>query len=321
MQPAQIMAQSGRLPRRGAGAGPGPPRVGVEGAARPDRGGAQGRPAAGGGRDLQPRARHRHGRGRPGHPGRVAAVGRERPAAGRPGRPPGRCRLARRHLPEVPRRPRADRGGRRADARRRRSRRCATRATRSTCSPSRSWRWWRWTSGTSRRCTTWCAAPRTTPSLPRSAFEAVLDMLVRALPVRRVRRAAAAAGVGPGRRHADRPARRAAAGRDQRRHHPRPRAVRRLPGRREEVPGRRAGRGDGLRVAGRRRVHPRLDRPGGSRTSPTTGCSSRPAPGQPGPAAVLEGRHARPAGRARAGRSARSSASSAAWHRRRPGPG
>ena len=133
-----------------ARAGPGPPRLGVQGAARPDRGGAQGRPAARGGRDLQPRARHRHGRGRPRHPGRVAAVGGQRPAAGRPGRPPGRRRLARRHLPEVPRRPGADRRGRRADAGRRRSRRCATRATRSTCSPSRSSRWCAWTSGTSR---------------------------------------------------------------------------------------------------------------------------------------------------------------------------
>ena len=56
-----------------------------------------------------------------------------------------------------------------------------------------------------------------------------------------------------------------------------------LAGRREgPAPGRRARRGDGLRVAGRRRVHPRLDRRGGSRTSPTTGCWSRPRPGSPG---------------------------------------
>ena len=47
-------------------------------------------------------------------------------------------------------------------------------------------------------------------------------------------------------------------------------------------PGRRARRGDGLRVAGRRRLHARLARPGGSRTSPTTGCSSRRRPAQPG---------------------------------------
>ena len=45
-------------------------------------------------RDLEPRARHRHGRGRPGRPGRVAAVGGQRPAAGRPRRAQRRRRLA-----------------------------------------------------------------------------------------------------------------------------------------------------------------------------------------------------------------------------------
>ena len=58
-----------------------------------------------------------------------------------------------------------------------------------------------------------------------------------------------------------RPAGRAAARGDQRRHDPRPRPVRRLPRRRRgraRPPGRRAGRGDGLRVAGRRRVPARL---------------------------------------------------------------
>ena len=122
---------------------------------------------------------------------------------------------------------------RRADARRRRSRRCATRATRSTCSPSRSSRWSRWTSGTVddavRRSS---AAPRRSPRCPRSAFDAVLDMLSGRYPSRRLRRAAPAPGLGPGR-----PARstgaagRATARRHQRRHHPRPRPVRRLPGR------------------------------------------------------------------------------------------
>ena len=42
--------------------------------------------------------------------------------------------------------------------------------------------------------------------LPRSVLESVLDMLAGPLPERRVRRAAAAAGLGPGDRHADRPA-------------------------------------------------------------------------------------------------------------------
>ena len=104
---------------------PGPPRLGLQGAAGPDRGRPQARPAALRGRHLQPRARHRHGRGRPGRPDRVAAVGGQRPAAGRPRRPPGRRGLARRAVPQAPRRPGADRGRRRADARRRRSRRCS----------------------------------------------------------------------------------------------------------------------------------------------------------------------------------------------------
>ena len=63
----------------------------------------------------------------------------------------------------------------------------------------------------------------------------------RPLPERRVRRAAAAARLGPGRRHAHRPARRAAARGHQRRHHPRPRAVRRLPRRRRAGSRRRVG--------------------------------------------------------------------------------
>ncbi len=66
-----------------------------------------------------------------------------------------------------------------------------------------------------------------------SAYDATLDLLAGRYPSRRVRRAAAAARLGPGRRHAHRPAGRAAARGDQRRHDPRPRAVRRLPRRRE----------------------------------------------------------------------------------------
>ena len=83
---------------------------------------------------------------------------------------------------------------------------------------------------------------------------------LRALPVDRVRRAAPATRLGPRRRPAHRPARRPAPGRHQRRHHPRPRPVRRVPGRlRAGGPGRRTRRGDGLRVARRRRVPARLD--------------------------------------------------------------
>ena len=94
-----------------------PPRLArARGAAR-RRGDAQGRRAAVPGRDLVARARHRHGRGRPRDPGRVAEVGRARAAADRPRRPRRRRRQPRPHLPEVPRRPARVRGRRPADAR------------------------------------------------------------------------------------------------------------------------------------------------------------------------------------------------------------
>ncbi len=65
----------------------------------------------------------------------------------------------------------------------------------------------------------------------------------------------------------------------------------------KQSPRRRARRGDGLRVAGRRRVHPRLD------VLADRGHHPRPGAGHPGArsagaAAVLEGRHPRPARRA-----------------------
>ena len=67
--------------------------------------------------------------------------------------------------------------------------------------------------------------------LTRPVLEAVLDMLAGRYPSEEFAGAAAPAGLGPHHRHAARPARRPAAGRDQRRHHPRPRPVRRVPGR------------------------------------------------------------------------------------------
>ena len=65
-------------------------------------------------------------------------------------------------------------------------------------------------------------------------------------------------------------------------------------------PGRRARRGDGLRVAGRRRVHPRLDELADRGHHPRPGARLARA-GPAGTAAVLEGRRPRPAGRARPG--------------------
>ncbi len=96
----------------------------------------------------------------------------------------------------------------------------------------------------------------------------------RPLPVRRVRRAAAADRLGPHRRHDPRPRGRAPARGHERRHDPRPRPLRRLPGRRRR-PRRRARRGDGLRGARRARRSCSAPRPGGSRRSRATACSSR----------------------------------------------
>ena len=125
----------------------------------------------------------------------------------------------------------------------------------------------------------------------------------RALPERGVRRAAAAPGLGPGGGRHPGPAGRAAAGRHQRRDDSRPRPVRRVPGLGHEqaaAPGRRARRGDGVRVAGRRRVRARrqlvADR--GHHAGPGAGHARPRAAGQ---AAVLARRHAGAPGRARPG--------------------
>ena len=140
-QPAAVRAARPAAQRAGRrGARPGPPRQHRPRAAGRDRGGAQGRPPPGAGRDVQPRARDRHGRGGPRHPGREPDERRARAPAGRPGRPPGRRAVEGRHLPEVPRRPARVRDRHPPDARGRDRDDDASRATRSTSSPSSSWR-------------------------------------------------------------------------------------------------------------------------------------------------------------------------------------
>ena len=107
-----------RQQRRRGGHRQGPPRLGVQGAAGDHRGRPQARSTPLRRGDQQPRARHRHGRGRPGHPDRVAAQRRERPPAGRPRRPPGGRGQPGRALPQAPRRPGPDRRRGGADAQR-----------------------------------------------------------------------------------------------------------------------------------------------------------------------------------------------------------
>ena len=226
-----------------------PPRLARARAARRDRGAAEARRDPVPRRHLVARARHRHGRGRPRRPGRVAEVGRARPAADRPRRPRARRRLARADLPEVPRRPARVRGRRAAHARRRDRGDAASRATRSTCSRSRSSRsapTSEWhvddlhdarpprlpvlatsRARSSRTCST-CSPAATRPTSSPSCGRASSGT--------------APAGVIRGRSG------RAAAGGHERRHDPRPRPVRRVP-RRRRRPRRRARRGDGLRGA------------------------------------------------------------------------
>ena len=99
------------------------------------------------------------------------------------------------------------------------------------------------------------AAPFT--SLPRSAYDATLDLLSGRYPSDEFAELRPRLRLGSCLRRPHRPAGRPAARRHEWRHHPRPGPLRGLPGRREGVPSGRTRRGDGLRVARRRRLHPR----------------------------------------------------------------
>ena len=311
--PAHIMGSGQTFGRRPA-AGPRPPRLGQQGAARPGRRGPQARAAQGGGRDVEPGTGHRHGRRRPGDPGGGAAVGGQRPAAHRAGRPPGRRDLPGGAVPQAPHRPDRLRGERAADARR--PDRDDAGARQPARHPGPADRGGGRARAAGRRPLVRHRAPQ------RPVRDAAAQRLrghprpaVRQIPVHRVRRAATAPGLRPRHRHADRAARRAAAGGHLRRRHPRPRAVHRLPGHRirKALAGRRTRRGDGLRVAPRRRHLAGRHQLADHRDHPRPGAGdprARPA----GPAAVLARRRRRPPGRA--GRRARR------VHRRagRPGP-
>ena len=143
----------------------------------------------------------------------------------------------------------------------------------------------------------------------------------RPLPERRVRRAAAAHRLGPGHRHAHRAAR-APSGSRSPAAAPSPTAgcsASSWSGRGARQAGRRARRGDGLRVPGRRRVRARRHQLADRGHHPRPG-AGLPGAGRARAAAVLEGRHPRPARPSSAPRSARSPASSAALPAR-PGRG
>ena len=250
-------------------------------------------------------------------PDRVAALRRQRPAARRPRRPPGRRGLAA-----------------------------------ACCSPSTAATWRRPPSPSSgcapapiealrvpanpldvlaqqvvadgrdgrrgRSTTLFDLVRRTAPfaTLPRGAFDATLDLLSGRYPSDEFAELRPAHRLGPRHRHAHRPPGRPAARGHQRRHHPRPRPVRRLPGRRRGPgrAGRRARRGDGLRVPGRRRVRARRDQLADRGHHPRPGAGHPRARRSPGRLPFWKGDAlGRPPSSAR--RSARSPASSAALPR------
>ena len=282
-----------RARRRGARAGPS--RLDRARAAAAHRGPAQARDPEGDRRDELARARDRHGRGRPRDPGRVAGLGGTRAPADRSRRPSCGRSEPRQGVPQVPWRPArgdgrrapdaagCDRGdalpaeparrGRAADRRDVRDGRVGCRGSRpraAACGELRG------------------ALGRLTPQRPRSAGGS--------LPLRRVRRAPAADRLGPPDGHAPGARGCRQAGDRIRRDDPRPRAVRRVHGRRS--PRGRARRGDGVREPARRGVHARrvvvADR--GHHARPRRGLARAWRAGQD---AVLARRQAGAAARAR----------------------
>ena len=269
----------GQAPTAGPRAGQGPPRLAQPGASPGHRGRAQAGRPEGPGRHQQPGARHRHGRGRPRHPGRVAGLGGQRPAAHRPGRPPGGPAQPGPHLPQAPSRPAGDRGRRRAHARR------GHRVHPLPAQPPRRPRPADRGDGRPGRLGRRRPGRRDPPQRPlrrpvRRGPGQRPGPAGRPLPLRGVQRAPPPHRVGPGQRRRPRPLRRPAPGRHQRRDHPRPGPLRRLPARRHA--GGRAGRGDGLREPSGRDLPARRLAPGASRRSPPNGSSSPRPRASPG---------------------------------------
>ena len=123
---------------RGRGARARAPRLARARAAGRRRGAAQGRADPVPRRDLVARARHRHGRRRPRHPGREPEVGRARPAARRAARGTSCTRSRRAGSSRSSGPTSSSRPSSRGRCARARSRRRASRGTRSTSSRSRS---------------------------------------------------------------------------------------------------------------------------------------------------------------------------------------
>ncbi len=275
------------------------PRVARPAAADRSRRSAQGRthPRAGG--HLLARAGHRHGRDRSRHPDRGAAVGRERHAANRPIGPHHRRGEPRHHRPQVPGRSGGVRRGHPRDARGAdREHQVSAQPARRPCAADRrdgvdgsmDGR------GALRRRPAGCTVCRARQGHVRGRARHALGPL----SVGRLRRSPAAADVGPARERGD-GARGCEADRgDQRRHDPRPRPVRRVPGGRARSRGAcgRARRRDGLREPRGRDIPARrvelAHRPDHSRPR-----ARDPCPGRARQDALLEGGRDGPAAGAR----------------------
>ena len=251
---------------------------------------------------------HRHGRGRPRGPDRDAALGRERHAAHRPRQPPGRGRLARRSSS----RSTAATSWRRA-AITRAMKEGAVEETRVPAEPARrprpAARGDRSPLGERKVDELYALVRRAAPfsELAARAVRGRARHALGPLPVRRVRRAAAARHLGPAARRRARARGRAAAGRRQRRHDPRPRPLRRLPRRRPRARAARVGELDEEMVFESRAGEVFVLGASSWRIVEITRdrVLVAPAPGEPGQDAVLEGR---PRRRGRSSWAARSAA-------------
>ena len=278
-------------PPAGGAPRPAPQRAGGEGdRARPPRlararAADRGRGAPEEGRDPRPRrhfvarARHRHGGSRPRRPGRVAQVRRPWPAARRPGGAPSRRAVQGTHLPEVPsrpsrvrrRRPPDARGRDRGDQDRSQPPRRPGAADRRDLPPRR------------RSPSTSCTSSSAARTLPRPLAPAARERprhARRPLPLGGVRRAAPAHRLGPRPRARPRP-RRARAG-------SRSRTRARSPTAASSASISWTGAAASASSTRRWSTRPApgrpscsAPRPGGSRRSPATACSSRPRPACP----------------------------------------
>jgi len=246
-----------RAPERSGrpGGRPGSSRQRQPRAAPGDRGGFEAGPPARRGGHLVPGAGHRHGGRRPGGSGGGPSVHRLGPAAGGARRARGGPDLPRRPLPQMAWGSAELRRGRRGHARRGSRKPAHPVQSAGRAGPAGG--------GHGGAGGLGCRGARQTDppggsilQPPPGGLGGRAGHVGRALSFRRVLRASSSTELGPPGGAAQRQARGRSAGPDQRRHHPRPGDVWRLPGGRGRFARGRTGRGDGARVSSGRRVCP-----------------------------------------------------------------